>query len=313
MKAVGIGWGKTILFGEHFVVYGLPGIASAIDLNTKCTFAKNKKGEEGIISNDLVTGERIKYGEHTYHDLDRVIDAALKGTGVQERNFRLELKTNMSLKGGMGSSAALCVSITRCLDKQFKLKLSDERINEIAYDAEKVFHKTPSGIDNSVSCFGGMIWFQKQQPKNVIERIKAKKPVEVVLADTGIFHNTAEIVEMVRAQKEQEPQKYQKIFKEYKEILYPARKFIENTKWKEVGELMDKNHSLLQKMNTGCKELDLLVDVSRKAGAYGAKLTGAGLGGNVLALTPGKVLQEKVAKSCRKEGFKTYKIKIGVV
>lgn len=311
-KAIGVGWGKAILFGEHFVVYGLPGIASAIDLNTKCTYAENKKGETGIISNDLVTGEKVKYGEDSHKKLGQVIDVILRETGVKERNFRLDLTTNMSLKGGMGSSAALCVSITRCLNNKFGLKLSDKRVNEISYEAEKVFHATPSGIDNSVSCYGGMIWFQKAQPKNIIERINAKKPVEAVLADTGFFHDTAEIIEMVRAQKEKEPEKYQKIFEEYKAIVHEGRKLVEKGEWGKVGELVNKNQELLKQINVSSKENDLLVEAALNAGAVGAKVTGAGLGGNILALTPGKKLQEKVARACEKEGFQVYKTIIGV-
>lgn len=307
-KSVGIGWGKAILFGEHFVVYGLPGIAASIELNTTCTFGKNK---DGIISNDLVTGEVIRYGEHHYKNLDRVIDTILKETGIKEHNFRLDLKTNMSLKGGMGSSAALCVSIVRCLDTQFKLKLNDGEVNRVAFEAEKVFHATPSGIDNSVSSYGGMIWFVKAEPKNTIERMKVK-PVEVVLADTGISHDTAEIVGMVRKQKQAEPEKYGAIFAKYKSLVYEARKAVEKANWESAGRLMNINHELLQQINVSNSENDLLADACLKAGALGAKVTGAGLGGNIIALTPGKKLQNRVAKACTNLGFAAHKIKIGV-
>ncbi|HLC80119.1 MAG TPA: mevalonate kinase [archaeon] len=308
--AVGIGWGKAILFGEHFVVYGFPGIAASIELNTTCKFVKANPGD-GITSNDLVSGEKIKYGQHKYKTLDRVIDAILKQTKIEERNFKLDLETNMSLKGGMGSSAALCVSITRCLSEQFSLKLSDEQVNRISFEAEKVFHSNPSGIDNTVSAYGGMIWFEKKQPINFIERMKSK-PVEVVFADTGIFHNTAEIVAMVSHQKDADRKKYQRIFMDYKEIVYPARGLIEKGKWKEVGELMNKNQKLLEEINVSNEANDLLVQTSLQNGALGAKVTGAGLGGNVLALTPGQKLQEQVAKAIEREGFTAYKIKIGV-
>jgi mevalonate kinase len=308
MKSIGIGYGKAIIFGEHFVVYGLPGIASSINLITKCTFGKN---DNGIISNDLVTGETVIYGQATYKNLDKVIGIILKETGIKERNFRLDLETNMSLKGGMGSSAALCVSITKCLNKQFSLKLSKEEINKISFEAEKVFHKTPSGIDNTVSCYGGIIWFVKAKTQNTIERLKAK-PVEIVLADTGKVHDTAEIVEMVKKQKEEEPEKYKKIFQEYEKLVYEGRKALEKGEWKAVGKLMNKNHELLKQINVSNEENDLINEISLKAGALGAKLTGAGLGGNNIALTPGKALQEKVAKAIEKEGFKAYKLKIGV-
>ncbi len=311
MSAQGIGYGKAILFGEHFVVYGFPGIAASLELNTTCTFAKNRPGETGIVSNDLVTGETIRYGQHKYKTLDRVIDTILKEMGIEERDFRLDLETNMSVKGGMGSSAALCVSIIRCLSEQFKLKIKDAEVARISFEAEKVFHSTPSGIDNTVSAYGGMIWFERRSPQNFIERMKVK-PVEVVLTDTGVSHNTADIVGMVRQQKDRDPKKYQGLFMEYKKIAEQARPLIEKSKWKEVGVLMNENQRLLREMNVSNEGNDLIVKTALEAGAYGAKVTGAGLGGNVLCLTPGKALQDYVARACEGEGFKVYRTKIGV-
>lgn len=310
-KATGIGYGKAILFGEHFVVYGFAGIAASIELNTTCTFAQNPEGESGITSNDLVTGEKIMYGQHKYKALDRVIDTILREMGIKEHNFRLDLATNMSLKGGMGSSAALCVSIVRCLNGQFALKMDDAQVNRVAYEAEKVFHSTPSGIDNTVSAYGGMIWFERRSPENLIERMKVK-PVEVVLADSGVSHNTAEIVGMVRQQKDRDPKKYQGLFMDYKKIVEQARPLIEKAEWKGVGGLMNENQLLLEGMNVSNEANDLLVKTSLEAGALGAKVTGAGLGGNVLALTPGKALQEYVARACEGEGFRVYRTAVGV-
>ncbi len=305
-QAIGIGYGKAILFGEHFVVYGLPGIAASVELNTTCAFAQNKNG---IISNDLVTGELVRYGENKYKRLDQVLDVVFKETGIKEKNFRLKLTTNMSIKGGMGSSAALGVSIIRCLDQKFRLGLGNERVNEIAYEVEKLFHGNPSGIDNTVSTYGGLLWFVKGKG---FEKIKIRKPVEVVLADTGIIHDTGEIVEMVKRNREKEPEKYSEMFAEYEKLALEAREAIEKEDWGTVGKLVGKNHELLQEMGVSCRELDLLVHTAIQSGALGAKLTGAGIGGNMLALTPGKALQESVAKACEKAGFEVCRTKIGV-
>lgn len=305
----GIGYGKVILFGEHFVVYGLEGIAASVEMNTICEYDEKS---EGITANDLVTGEIITIGKDKEKRLDKVVESILKDTGIKEKNFRLKLTTNMSLKGGMGSSAALGVAIARCLEEKFSLRLSDERINEIAYNVEKLFHGNPSGIDNTVSTFGGLISFKRREGKNEIEKLPLEKPIEVVIADTGIFHDTQEIVEMVRNNKKKEPNKYGEIFREYSELVKEGRKALEEKKWETIGELMNKNHELLKEMGVSCKELDLLVKTALKNGALGAKLTGAGVGGNIIALTPGEELQEKVAKACKDLGFETYKTRIGV-
>ncbi|MEM4261444.1 MAG: mevalonate kinase [Candidatus Diapherotrites archaeon] len=310
-NAQGIGYGKAILFGEHFVVYGLPGIVSAIDLNTTCTFKKNPKGVKGIISNDLVTGEKIVYGRAPYKNLDKVIKVILEKTGIKEDDFTLELKTNMSLKGGMGSSAALCVSITKCLNEQFKLNLTLEQVNKIAYEAEKVFHATPSGIDNTASTYGGLLWFMKKDNKTQIEKIQIKKSIEAILADTGIMRDTGEVVKMVKEQKEKNKEKYKTIFEKYEKIAKQAKQSIEEENWERVCELMQENQELLREIGVSSQENEKLISIALASGAKAAKITGAGLGGNIIAITPGKELQEKVAKAFQKKGYKAYKIKIG--
>lgn len=308
-KMSGIGYGKIILFGEHFVVYGLEGIAASVEMNTTCEYGEN---ENGIVANDLVTGEIITLGKDKEKRLDKVLELILKDTKIKEKNFRLKLTTNMSLKGGMGSSAALGVAIARCLNEKFSLGLSNEKINGIAYNVEKLFHGNPSGIDNTVSTYGGLLSFKRREGKNEIEKIPLEKPIEIVLADTGIFHDTTEIVEMVRNNKEKEPEKYERIFKEYSELVKEGRKALEEKNLEKVGELMSKNHELLKEIGVSCKELDLLVETALKNGALGAKLTGAGVGGSIIALTPGEELQEKVGKACKDLGFQIYKTRIGV-
>ncbi|HIH10370.1 MAG TPA: mevalonate kinase [Candidatus Diapherotrites archaeon] len=309
MGAAGVGWGKAILFGEHFVVYGLPGIAASIELNTTCTFEKNKSG---IASNDLVTGEVIRYGDDKGKRLNQVLEIIFNETGIREGNFRLAMSTNMSVKGGMGSSAALAVSITRCLDREFGLGISDEKVNDIAFKVEKLFHSNPSGIDNTVSTFGGLLWFVKGGMGNKMERIGVKRPVEAVLIDSGIIRDTGEAVDFVKGQREKEPEKFSGMFEEYNGIALDARKAIEEGDWKGVGVLMNRNQELLREMEVSSKEIEEIITACLNAGAFGAKLTGAGLGGNAIALTPGRNLQEKVAKECKKAGFETYKILIGV-
>ena len=309
MHSQGVGYGKAILFGEHFVVYGLPGIAASIELNTTCVYEKKSSG--GVIANDLVTGEIVRFGEDETKKLDQVLETILRETGVKEKNFRLKLSTNMSLMGGMGSSAALGVSILRCLSEEFNLSLNNEEINRITFEVEKVFHSNPSGIDNTVSTFGGMLWFRKAE-KNIIERLEIPEPVRVVLIDTGIINDTAELIAKVRKQKNENSGEFEKIFSEYSELALKARKAVEKCDWEKAGKLMDKNQELLRRIGVSSSVLEKIIEAGLEAGALGAKLTGAGVGGNVIALTPEKELQENVVKECGKLGFKTFKVKAGI-
>ena len=311
MNGKGIGFGKTILFGEHFVVYGLQGIAAAIELNTTCVY---KESKEGIISNDLVTRESINVQKDPQKRLSKVIRVILNEVGIREKNFELVLSTNMSLMGGMGSSAALAVSIIRCLAQRFSIPLSNDAVNKIAFSAEKIFHENPSGIDNTVSTYGGIIWFEKgtRGEKNKIGRFVLDKPVEIVLIDTGIIKDTAEVVEFVRQEKEMNSEEFKKIFSDYSELIEKAKIAVTENNWIETGKLMNQNQELLRRIKVSSPEIEKIISVVNENGAIGSKITGTGLGGNVMALTPGKKLQDKVSDACEKIGYKTFKISIGI-
>ncbi|MCK5636470.1 MAG: mevalonate kinase, partial [Thermoplasmatales archaeon] len=208
------------------------------------------------------------------------------------------------------ASAASCVAIARALSDQYELNLTDEEINEIAYEGEKGYHGTPSGIDNTASTFGGLIWFEKAE-NNVIEKIVPPNPIEIVMGNTGKVADTTSAVAGVRDRKEKNPEKYQEIFNRAENIAYLAKDAIQDEDFKELGKLMNENHKLLQQIEVSSRELDFIVKLARDQGALGAKLTGGGLGGNMIALTPSRDLQDDVANAIEKEGFQTLKTVIG--
>ena len=291
----GYGYGKVILFNEHFVVYGVPAIASAID---KKTIAEVKKSNRDIINDDR--DATPGYKEEKFHQQVESIKRIKEKMGVKD-SFEIRLYGDLKATSGVGASAASCVAIARAIADELKMKLSDDEINEIAYEGEKAYHGTPSGIDNTCATFGGLIWFVKGKE---IEKIKVSKPVEIVMGDTGITTDTKKAVEGVRERK------YDEIFEEAQKIAHEAKKAIMQEDWKKVGILMNRNHELLRQIEVSCDELDMLVEIARKNGALGAKLTGSGLGGYMVALTPGN--QEKVARAIEAEGFFALRAKIGV-
>ena len=309
MKGQGIGFGKAILFNEHFVVYGIPSIVSAIG---KYTVAKVEPYDQFKLILEDKRDATPKYKEEKLDQQNNSINRILKKMGIDtsKNGIKITLNGNLYAASGIGASAASCVAIGRALSDYYSLNLSDDEINEIAYEGEKGYHGTPSGVDNTASTYGGLIWFQKEE-NNIIEKISISNPIEIVIGNTGKVANTVAAVAGVRERKEKKPEKYKAIFDRTENIAYLAKTALREGDYREVGKLMNENHKLLQQIEVSSRELDFLVNIAREYGALGSKLTGGGLGGNMIALTPGKELQEKVANAIEKEGFQTIKTVIG--
>jgi mevalonate kinase len=308
-KGHGIGFGKAILFNEHFVVYGIPSIVSAIGNYTVAKVEAYDKPGFKLTDKRPATP---KYKEDKLNQQTESFNLMFKKMGLDftKNGVKITLEGNLVAASGIGASAASCVAVARALADSYELDLSDEQINEIAYEGEKGYHGTPSGVDNTASTYGGLIWFQKGE-KNVIDRISLLNPVEIVIGNTGKVTDTKAAVDGVKQRKENNLKKYQEIFDRAENIAYLAKRAIQDRAYTNLGKLMNENHKLLQQIEVSSRELDFLVSIARDAGALGAKLTGGGLGGNMLALTPGKDLQNKVATAIEKEGFQTVKTVIG--
>ena len=309
MTGEGIGFGKAILFGEHFVVYGKPSVVSAIG---KYTVAKiDNTGSSGwtIEDNRKATPkykeDKIEQQKESIKNMFRKMDIDVSKDGI-----KIVLEGNLYCASGIGASAASCVAIARALSDHYNLGLSDDEINDVAYEGEMGYHGTPSGVDNTASTYGGLIWFQKDG-KNIIDKISIPSPVEIVIGNTGKVADTKAAVAGVRQRRDSQSDKYAEIFDRAENIAYLAKDAFQEEDYKEIGKLMNENHKLLQQIVVSSRELDFLVKLARDQGAFGAKLTGGGLGGNAIALTPGKDLQDKVANAFEKEGFQTVKTVIG--
>ncbi len=307
----GSGFGKVILFGEHFVVHGVPGIVSAIDSTTD---AEVKKTQKGITVKDERKTAKGYSEEKKLQQLES-IERMLKTMKIDPKTpLSLWIGGNLPGFSGLGASAASSVAIARAITEEFGMNLADEKINQIAYEAEKAYAGTPSGIDNTAATYGGLLWFKKNMSggPDTIEKLTIRKPVEIIIGSTGIVANTKAMVEGVAERKKKNPQKYDSLFKQAETLALTGRKALNEFDLKKVGELMNENHRLLQEIEVSCKELDHLVELARKQGAFGAKLTGGGGGGCMTALTPTKELQVKVAAAIEEEGFQVLRTKIGV-
>jgi mevalonate kinase len=188
--------------------------------------------------------------------------------------------------------------LIRAISENFGRAISDEEVNAFAFEIEKLHHGTPSGIDNTVVTYARPVYFVKGRP---IETFRVGKPFTIVIGDTGIHAPTRESVGEVRKLWEADKIKWEGVFDKVGRIAKRARKIIESGKWEQLGDLMNQNHSLLQELTVSSSELDKLVRAAREAGALGAKLSGGGRGGNMIALVAPETA-EAIAHSLRDAG-----------
>ncbi|MBN2126942.1 MAG: mevalonate kinase [Candidatus Diapherotrites archaeon] len=305
----GKGFGKTILFGDHFVVYGHPGIASAINDYAETVIEDSDKFE--FIDNRPATQG---YKEKKKNEIQRQLNSLMNFFELNENSkIKITVSGNLKCASGVGASAALAASIARALNEKFKKNFDDEKINEIAFKAEEAGSGPASGIDNTCAVYGGMISFTKnlEGGKNKIELIESKE-CEIVLANSGITQETKVVVGEVKKWKESHPEKFSELEKKYLKIYEKGLNALKEGNWKELGKLMNEKHELLKQLTVSCDKLNEMQKIALNAGAFGAKLTGTGRGGLLLCLTPGKELQEKTAKAFEEKGIETRKTKIGV-
>lgn len=308
MTGEGFGYGKVILFGEHFVVHGVPAIAAALGKKTIARVEDYDKFE--VVDN---RPETPGYKEGKKEQADQAIMNVINHLkiDVDKTPIRITFSGDLVAASGVGASAAQCASLARALNKHFNLGLDDEGINQAAYEGEKAYHGTPSGIDNTAATYGGIIFFTKSDPPK-IEKVGMARPLEIVEGNTGLTSDTKNIVEDVKKNMEKNPEEFEGIFKRAGEIAQEARGALADSDARKIGKLMDENQELLRKVGVSCNELEQLIKIAKDNGALGAKLTGTGRGGLMVALTPGTELQERVAKAMEEAGFQVFSNKIGI-
>jgi mevalonate kinase len=215
-------------------------------------------------------------------------------------NLHIKISSTIPVASGMGSGAAVTIALTRALSSHLRHAMKDEDVNAFTYDIERLHHGTPSGIDNTVITYAKPVYFVKAQP---IETFKVGQPFTFVIADTGTPAPTNESVGDVRRLWLSDTPRWEAVFDRIGEISFAARCAIEVGMYEWLGELMNQNHVLLQELTVSSPELDKFVVAAREAGAFGAKLSGGGRGGNMIALVKSEVA-DTVALALREAGAK---------
>lgn len=277
--------GKIILFGEHAVVYDRPAIAIPV-------FQVQAKAS--ILADPLAPPGRVMIEAHEIGlranlsslPEDHPLTLAIRGTqetlGIPRLPaMRLAISSTIPVAAGLGSGAAVSVAVIRALSAFLGAPLEDEEVNRLAYKVEQRLHGTPSGIDNTVVTYARPVYFCRSTG---FQPLKPGIPLTFVIGDTGVKSPTAEAVGDVRILWQAEPETTEAIFDQIGGLVDKARQSLETGPAGVLGPLMNENQTLLERIGVSSLDLDRLVKVARKSGALGAKLSGGGRGGNMIAL-----------------------------
>jgi mevalonate kinase len=290
---------KIILLGEHFVVYGEPAIVLAID---KRVYAKVENRNDkllylrsanlnlaGYFENRTFKVEQgdPKEAKSKFEPVKLAVEKVLEKYG-ENVGLSIEINSTVPVAAGLGSSAAVAAAVTAAAGALLNVKMSKEDVLRMTYEAEKIVHGTPSGIDPAISTFGGALLFQMDtgfQPLDV------NTDIPLVIGNTGIARSTRSQVEKVRNTREKYAQIMNYVLRAAREIVLRAVDALKENDLETVGELMNINHALLCGIGVSDESLEWLINAARKAGALGAKLTGGGGGGCMIALAKSERLQ----------------------
>jgi len=306
-EALGSGYGKVILLGEHAVVYGSHALAAPINLSIDARVQDGDGGTHIMIPRWGVE-QRIDFsGEHE-NSLTTSLAILLKRLGLEKHSMTIEVWPHVPRAMGLGGSAALAVGVVRALSEHFKLNLSDVDVNGLAFEAEKVAHGTPSGIDNTLATYRQFMLYRKGEPP-VMKQMEVPKPIPIVIGMSGVESLTAKMVAKVRENWTNNKFLYERLFAEIDGLTLQAVKAVENYELEQLGELMNIGQGLLNALGVSSWELEELIQVARANGAVGAKLTGGGGGGSMVAICPGT--QERVATAMRRAGYRAIITEIG--
>ncbi len=279
--------GKIILFGEHAVVYGRPAIAIPLtQLRATAVVTPSSRPGIRLIAPDL--GQDVMLTDAPPDDpiaaVIRQVQTAV--TLPTLPHMTITVSSQIPIASGLGSGAAITAAVVRALAEFLGLAhlATPAWVSALTYEVEKIHHGTPSGIDNTVVAYEMPVYFVRQQPQNHIEPFTVARPLHLLVADTGVRSSTKIAVGDVRRQWQEHPAKFEALFDGCGRIAQAARAAIETGDVAALGPLMQENHALLQEMTVSSPELDRLVTAAIAAGALGAKLSGAGRGGNMIAL-----------------------------
>ena len=297
-EPMGSAAGKVILLGEHAVVFGKHALALPIPEAVTATVRESAAGTILEVPDWGLSREVLPDAGGG----DAVVRRILEHLGIEGRGFTIRVRSVLPRAMGLGSSAAFAVAIVRAFDALLGLSLDDARVNEIAFDCEKLAHGNPSGVDNTLATYARPMLFRNGESFRS-EALEPGGNPPIVIACSHQPGATYEQVAGVRARYERQPAVFAAIFDQVDALSVAGAKALLEGDYAQLGQLMNVCQGLLNAIGVSTPELERMADIARKAGAAGAKLTGAGGGGSIVAACPGTVAD--VAAALQSAGYST--------
>ena len=305
MKSKASAPGKVILFGEHFVVYGVKAILCAINKRITVTAEKIEGGKISIKSNignlELETGKLISEINSPLKPFYYLADKMLKNenTGIE-----IVVESDIPLGVGLGSSSACCVAGAAAISRLFK-KTSKEEILALAIEAEKTIFENTSGADCTVCTYGGIMDYDKE---NGFHKIESEPNFHLVIANSNIEHSTESVVEDVRKFKENDESRFSSLCKIESKLVEDVLELLKENDIKKLGTKVKENQEYLETIGISNDKLREMIQIGQTK-SFGAKITGAGGGGCIYALTDESNL-EKTINQFKDKNYDCFSVKI---
>ena len=289
--------GKVILLGEHAVVYGKHALAVPLP-NAVSAVATPGHPDAVLTIPEWGIRHPLSAGKPD-NGIDAIVSTIAAALSIDVAGVAIHVRCSLPRAMGLGSSAAIAVAVTRALAELFSVDADDDRVNEIAFECEKLAHGTPSGVDNTVATYARPMLYQPGAP---LESFELDEPPPLVIACSHSGGLTSELVAGVRQRREHDPSRYDALFEMMDELAVAGADALRAGNWPALGEAMNICHGLLNAIQVSTPELERMVTVARTNGAVGAKLTGAGGGGSIVALCPDG--REQVSNALAAAGYR---------
>ena len=308
--------GKIILSGEQFVVLGAPAVAMAVTLYSKIDVSPSQSGSIEVTADiplhlvgDADKRSSSAENQELLEPLRLAASATLDHLGTEERSVHVDANCQIPIGAGLGSSASTTVATISAVAKSRGTRLDRREIFKLAFIPENYLHGHPSGVDQATCTYGGIIQFRKPSK---IKSVNVKRPPMILVCDSGIHRSTKALVGSVVKRSREQTEGFQTHLEEINALSNAVVKALQSEDDNELGSLMNRNHELLRQIGVSTPMLNRLVAAARKGGALGAKLTGAGGGGCIIALCADKKARSRIARELRTRGGTIYNVSLDV-